>query len=357
MGDFLNLFLNNTLTESAYKSKQIKVIHHYPIRESAEQHGMRLLSEYAQAKRNSHSTTSEQVAAIKMKEGCYFDISGLPGQELLVKSLEAVSSGIRICNVRSAGEKADEEVIATVYIPNSKEHIFLKKIEDYAKGVPEGKSKPAHNDLVRSIEKIRMSVVQSLWTDSKEYFPSTDPAWCEIWLRATSDRAAEIRDQFFALCNKLNIHIKEEFLTFPDRIVCATYVSREDLSNLLQMSDYLAEFRRLAEPNSFFTGLETSEQKEWADDLIARIKPIHEDVAVCILDTGVNNEHPLLRPFYGNDSVHKAREYMASAADMNGHGTQMAGIAGYGDLKKCLESGEDICINHSLESVKLIGSK
>ena len=357
MGELLNLFLNDTLSESAYKSKQIKVTHNYPTRESAEQHGMRLLSEYAQAKRNSQSITSEQVAAIKAKEGCYFDISGLAGQELLVKSLESVSSGIRICNVRSMGEKADEEVIATVYVPDSKEHIFLKKIEDYAKGNPEGKTKPAHDDLVRSIEKIRMSVVQSLWTDGKEYFPSTGPAWCEIWLRAASDRIAEIRDQFFALCNKLDIHIKDEFLIFPDRIVCAAYVSGEDLSKLLQMSDCLAEFRRLAEPNSFFTGLETSEQKEWVDDLLARIKSIHEDVAVCILDTGVNNEHPLLRPLYGNDSVHKAREYIVSGADMNGHGTQMAGIAGYGDLKKCLESGEDIFLNHSLESVKLIGSK
>ena len=48
---------------------------------------------------------------------------------------------------------------------------------------------------------------------------------------------------------------------------------------------------------------------------------------------------------------------MLSPADMNGHGTQMAGIAGYGDLFNCLASKESISISHSLESVKLLGSR
>ena len=99
------------------------------------------------------------------------------------------------------------------------------------------------------------------------------------------------------------------------------------------------------------------EQKEWADDLLSRLNVVPSNSTVCVLDTGVNNEHPLLKAFYDETSTHVAREYMLSSADMDGHGTQMAGIAGYGDLVDSLSMDGEIIIDHTLESVKLLGSK
>lgn len=358
MAELLNIFLNNTLTENSYKSKRIAITHRYPTRENVQQHGERLLREYTQAKAaSSHVYSPEQVAAIKAKEGCYFDISGLKGKELVIKSLEAIPSGIRVCNVQVAGEKDNAEITATIYIPDSKEHLFIKKLQEYAKGIQDGKKKPAHDDLVKSIESIRASVIKSLWTDRADLFPQESPVWCEIWLRIRKDNAKEIRTEFYALCQKENIPVKSEFLIFPDRMVCASYASERELNKLLQYCDYLAEFRRVSELNNFFMDLATSEQKAWVDELLSRIIISSDDVSVCILDTGVNSAHPLLRPFFGEESVLKARDYMASGADMDGHGSQMAGIAGYGDLRECLVGNTSVIIQHSLESVKIVGSR
>lgn len=355
---YLNLFLHDTVSEESFKAKQAIIKHRYPSRENPIQHGKRLLQEFAQAKLFSDRVYSpEQVAAIKAKDGHYFDISGLKGKELVLKSLENVRSGIRICNVRTAGKDDDTEIIATVFIPNSKEHVFLKKLQDYAKGIPEGKDKPANNDLVKSIERISTSVVRSLWTDDIGLFPLQEKKWCEIWLRASKDNIKAIQDEFFATCKELNISVKNESLLFPDRLVLLALVCENDLQALLYRCGYLAEFRRGTELSSFFTNLTPSEQKEWTDELLSRTEKTDGDVSICILDTGANNEHPLLVPFFEDNSMHVARDYMRSVSDMTGHGTEMAGIAGYGDLLECLSQKESIQIHHTLESVKLLGNK
>lgn len=358
MAGLSNIFLHDTLVENSYKAKSVRITHKYPVREDPVQHGNRLLREYAQAKAASERAYSaEQVAAIKAKDGNYYDISGLKGKELVVQSLENVSSGIRICNVRASEVDGEEEVTATVFVPDAKEHIFLKKLQEYAKGIPEGKDKPAHDSLVKSIECISASFVRSLWTDNPSLLPSSTMKWCEVWLRVQNDTVESIKSDFFQICSQLGIAIKEETLVFPDRMVTLVLVSEKELQALLFHCSYLAEFRSVSELSSFFMGLSTKEQKEWSDDLLSRLNVVPSNSTVCVLDTGVNNEHPLLKAFYDETSTHVAREYMRSSADMDGHGTQMAGIAGYGDLVDDLSKDGEISVNHTLESVKLLGSK
>ena len=358
MAGLPNIFLHDTLVENSYKAKGVRITHKYPVREDPVQHGDRLLREYAQAKATSdRAYTTEQVAAIKAKDGHYYDISGLKGKELVVQSLENVSSGIRICNVHSSEVDGEEEVTATVFIPDAKEHIFLKKLQEYAKGIPGGKNKPAHDALVKSIEYISASFVRSLWTDDPSLLPSTTMKWCEVWLRVQKENADSIRSDFFQICTQLGIAYKEETLVFPDRMVTLVLASEKELQALLYNCSFLAEFRSVAEVSSFFTGLSTKEQKEWSDDLQSRLNIVPSESTVCVLDTGVNNEHPLLKRFYDENSMHVARDYMRSSADMDGHGTEMAGIAGYGDLIDSLSKDETVSVNHTLESVKLLGSK
>lgn len=357
MAELLNLFLHDTISENPYKARSTPITHKYPIREDPVQHGNRLINEYALAKKASdRAYSAEQIAAIKAKEGHYYDISGLRGKELVVQSLEAVNSNIRVCNVRVNEADGDEEITATVYIPNSKEHIFLRKIQEYAKGIPEGKNKPVNDELVKSIESINASVTRSLWTDDLELFP-IEAKWCEIWLRIQKDNAVSIKEEFFQICSSLKIEYSQDTLLFPDRMVCLVFASERELQALLLNCSFLAEFRSVADTCSFFATLTPKEQKEWSDDLLSRLKIVQNNTSVCVLDTGVNNEHPLLSQFYDTSSIHKARDYMYSAADMNGHGTQMAGITGYGDLLDSLSKNDPITVHHCLESVKLLGSR
>lgn len=75
--------------------------------------------------------------------------------------------------------------------------------------------------------------------------------------------------------------------------------------------------------------------------------------AVCILDTGVNAGHPLLRDSLNEEDCH-ALEPHWRANDHLGHGTEMAGLALYGDLVSKFDSSADVLLRHRLESVKIL---
>lgn len=74
--------------------------------------------------------------------------------------------------------------------------------------------------------------------------------------------------------------------------------------------------------------------------------------AVCVLDTGIAQEHVLLKP-----SLHeRAFSVMpgATPADRAGHGTRMTGLALFGDLAAALESQGPVVLGRGLESVRVL---
>lgn len=66
-------------------------------------------------------------------------------------------------------------------------------------------------------------------------------------------------------------------------------------------------------------------------------KPAADGPRLCILDSGITSGHPLLSPFVGDaSSVHST---IPSAADIAGHGTAVASVAVYGDLRRHIADG------------------
>ncbi len=84
------------------------------------------------------------------------------------------------------------------------------------------------------------------------------------------------------------------------------------------------------------TGIEYKQLDCDINDLPAQIQSPPEGAAkVCILDSGINTNHPLLAPaiaesagFLGGDD---------DVFDLDGHGTAVAGVALYGDVEACNE--------------------
>ncbi len=79
---------------------------------------------------------------------------------------------------------------------------------------------------------------------------------------------------------------------------------------------------------------------------------------LCILDTGTNRAHPLIAPALSAEDA-TAVEASWGAHDTGwggnaGHGTEMAGLALYGDLVPVLESADSVELRHRLESVKIL---
>jgi hypothetical protein len=149
---------------------------------------------------------------------------------------------------------------------------------------------------------------------------------------------------------------------FNERIVVAVEGSPEEIDRIRLVSGAIAELRRLREGAHAFTGMRPAEQMEWTEELLGRIKPPDGDApAVCILDTGVTREHPLLAPLLSEDDWHAYRPLGEAewprgdnSALRDPHGTAMAGLAAYGDLQGALTESGEVVLAHRLESVRIL---
>ena len=71
-------------------------------------------------------------------------------------------------------------------------------------------------------------------------------------------------------------------------------------------------------------------------DLGPILSPPGDAQGICVLDSGVTAGHPLLASAMGEATAVPPR--LGTAADVNGHGTRVAGLALYGDIQQCIES-------------------
>ncbi|MBI9107933.1 MAG: S8 family peptidase [Spirochaetales bacterium] len=143
-------------------------------------------------------------------------------------------------------------------------------------------------------------------------------------------------------------------LKFPERAVKLVKVTRAELSQITQQSDDIAEYRKAKTTAEFWVTMSNREQAEWVEDLLNRceIEP-DSQIAVCLLDTGVNNGHPLLNQIISIGDCQSVISEWGKQDDQN-HGTPMAGLAAYGNLIKKATSNQNFKIKHRLESVKII---
>ena len=286
--------------------------------------------------------------------GVYVEFEGVPGYELVTKSLDSHSKGIRLLNVHKIPIQDDSENIitrATVFIPTGKQDIFLNKLNAYAdEENPSGT--PKNEPLMQSINNIRTAILESLWTDDRDLIPGLSaPVWCEIWL---SSAEIEVEEKFRSTAKSLGIEIQKRVLRFPERSVLLGQVTKGQLVSLLDMSPNIAEFRRAKETPRFFLELENKDQTEWVEDLSSRLTINNqEDVSVCILDTGANNGHVLLEPLLA-DADCQSVDPDWGIADKDGHGTLMCGLSAYGDLTEILQDSGSVEVRHKLESVKIL---
>lgn len=291
-----------------------------------------------------------QAVAHVDRHGVYVDFVSEPGFDLAIKSLESLRSGIRLLNVRKEGTDTAERTMATVFVPNNRRTFFLKKIHTYAEETTK-RGKPKNAKLINSVSDIRRSILDSFWLDARNLLPGNDPTWVEVWL---SNDANEIIDRFEALLRDHQIERAEGVLKFPERAVLLILANRAQLEQLIEVSDDIAELRLAKEVASFYIAMENQEQAERVRELLARTRYRDEiDVAVIILDSGVNNGHALIQPVLTSADCHTV-DPSWGIHDHDGHGTLMAGTATYGDLLAILNSTDHVTVSHRLESAKIL---
>ncbi len=245
--------------------------------------------------------------------------------------------------------------VAVLYVPDGKLAAFVKRVTEYMReNNPQGTG-PKHASLVNAIENIRRAAFSELWSDTAKPPEDNRPRWFQIWLRHTSGQINELVEEFTAHAKQVDIEVEPGYVRFPGRVVVAAYGTREKLELTAELLDLVAEIR-LVEPNAEFylSDLTPAERAEWVNELLDRTTyVVGDEPHVCILDTGVNLGHPLLEPSLHVDDAHTYDPGWGEH-DHDGHGSEMAGIALFGDLTTALNSENEIEIPHRLESVKIL---
>ena len=296
-------------------------------------------------------------------KGCYIDFNGAPGYDLKVESLESRSNGIALSNVTEIESTSGEKYTrATLFLPEDKKDVIGKKLDSYLTKDVKDKDIPKNNDLVAGIESMSISGVDSLWADAKSLMPQPggSPIWCEVWLTEpeTPDslwtQGSANFDMLKTAAAAINIAVKDQLLKFPGHSVCLVFATREQLEKLMARVGCLGELKRAKEPSDYFTDLSNRDQAEWVKDILSRLSVDNSfDVSVCVLDSGVNNGHSLLKPLL-KDADCDTVNPLWRTHDSSGHGTLMCGTAGYGDLTDVMHGRGSVNVHHCLESVKIL---
>ena len=278
--------------------------------------------------------------------GFYLEFQLAPGAGDAAEKLEDRRKNIELVAVRH--DLDQNRTMATVFVPQSSAQHFVKKVDAY-RTEQTTKGRPKNEALVARVDAVALAAVRSVYTDEVYDLPPTDEKiWWEIWIRSGRMPAFE------HVTRRLEIPVSANHLQFPEREVRLAYADVRALGNVLRNSDSIAEVRRANDTPSLFVGMSNAEQRAWTQDLTDRIIPVEGDgIAVCLLDRGVTEAHPLLVSGVAPEDVH-VYDPTWLRGNPRGHGTQMAGVVLYGDLQTALADTQPLRLTHRLESVKII---
>ncbi|WP_312224635.1 S8 family peptidase [Stutzerimonas nitrititolerans] len=306
-------------------------------------HGPRLRAELAEAFQATHALPSLYDPQISTsKPAVYLEVTvpkDTPIPDLSWKSQDIRFSALRVSD--------NGEQIGALYIPHNAEVFLTEKVREYATETTDS-GKPKLENRLSPVENFSAGSIKTLWTDSRPFPQPTEALWWECWCLA-----ARV-ENFVRLAQRLQLRVSEARLSFPDIEVVPVYANAGEIQKLIQNSDAVEELRKASDNPCFFTRTARHEQAAWVEGLIERIRPpASTSPAICILDHGVNQQHPLLSLALAIEDCQSVHPEWGGH-DHDGHGTNMAGSALYGDLTYSLADQRSISLATRLESVKFL---
>ncbi|MCP4445788.1 MAG: S8 family peptidase [Myxococcales bacterium] len=311
-------------------------------------HGASLVAKLESVRARAEQLGAERAAyGLDADSGICIQFESAANYDLVLESLENGPQGIELLAVRVIAGITT----ATVFVPNGKVSFFISRVEAYL-SEDTAKGKPKNQKLVASISDLRAAVLDAFWTDSISLLPhGPESIWWEVWLRSGP---GPVVDRFKQFAQAENMAVAELTLRFPGRVVLHVQASRDQMAQSIDMLNLVAELRRARIRVEEYIELGGLEQVEWVADLAGRLELApHDAAAVCVLDTGVNHGHPLLEGSLLPEAC-LTHNLTWGTNDHQGHGTEIAGIALFGDLAAALESTGPHLLTHHLESVKIL---
>lgn len=233
----------------------------------------------------------------------------------------------------------------------------LAYLEEKLRKFAGGSGKKGNHAFLANINLIAQAALDALWTDAPELLPKDGQLhWWQLWVRKYP---TDVWHRFQRIKDSLALTVKGQELTFPEHHIVLVHATYAALAASLPLLDCLAEVRGAHPCSLGLTDLSIPEQREYVDEALSRIRqPPSDAPAVCLLDTGVNQGHKLLENLLASADAQSvfpdgdgSDAYVSQSA--HGHGTPMAGLAAYGDLRLLLGQTAAWEQHHRLESVRL----
>ncbi|WP_373354111.1 S8 family peptidase [Pseudoroseicyclus sp. CXY001] len=288
--------------------------------------------------------------------GVYLEVRSRVDERLKKDSLDA--SGLTLLRVAEVPDPGGGQELATVFatakgVENLRKKVEQFRTEDTAEREKDGEiipGRPKNADLVQSVAAITEAGLRALWRSPAGKFPAADIAtvW-EVWLEP------QMTEVFVAAAPNYGVTVGADRLEFPEDTVVVVQADRNQLAQAVRR---LGGVRALAAPTitaDFFDGLPVAEQAQWVDELAGRTTYTDnpDPGYVTLMDTGVSRAHPLLQPALSPGDRHTANPAWG-LEDVKGHGTEMGGLALFGDLTPKLHQANPVSVVNRLESVKLL---
>jgi hypothetical protein len=326
-------------------------------------HGNYLLQKINAIKEEIEIKEIENPSLIK-DNAIYLEFESEWGYPLKFDSFD--TSGFQLVNIkeeeRLINEKTECKYSLAVLVKEGEISKFIKKIELYLDPSKDtSKGNPSNQELLENITNIKRATLKAFWVDAQFYdFPNEhENVWWEVWFRKNENYNEKLVD----VQNNLELfgcQMGSSQIVLTDHVVKLVKGTARQLSKSLLLLDNLAELRKPQEIADFILHKDVSieTRNEYLADLQSRIvsKFDENSVLICLLDTGVNKQHSLLKPFIPDNHLYAFKnDWGTNDSNPNGgHGTGVAGLALYGDLTDTLSSTETIQIYHGLESFKVL---
>jgi hypothetical protein len=347
------LIVNGADTERYTATRAHSPEFHTPPRDRSA-HAARLIESFQQARSQRERFPQHIGSGFYESPGFTLTFESDPEFPLAFESLDLQKSKIQLLSVKT---DAKNRTVATVHIPDNKVSVLLQRLEAYRDYNPEAPHGREHRRLVESIANIKLATLQELWIDDPTLYPAANTiiTW-EVWLRATPPDQPPALDRLKGGAADFGYEVISNPLLFIDRTIVLVRCTREQLARGADVLGIIAELRKAKITADFFSTLSPSEQHEWSDELRRRLTPPPAGApAVALLDTGANHAHPLLSLVMRNADAQSLKPpWGVNDTHPGGHGTQMAGLAIYGDLSPVLAGSSAIELTHGLQSLKLI---
>lgn len=243
-------------------------------------------------------------------------------EENFIKNLEGL-------NLEVISPSPDKKGYWIVFTEDKEFGIFKKKLKEYV----ENERYPFFNAIegiyeIPSEEKKGESLLKLPFQNDENSFIDV-----EIW-RMPDGLIKEFLNGFNQLVNDNNGKITDVMIT-PNFCLVKLKSNKQLLDEILS----LREVARVDRPPKMKIDTKLSQD---ISDINIKGEPTKDSTGILILDSGILSGHPLLKGAIGYETVAPTRysDHITEdmVADDVGHGTQVSGIALYGDIEECIDN-------------------